>query len=111
MSNKLPMRIPLPLNRFPVQPRNTRYDIRNTASAIRAGTLNQNPKKIKKSSPFLTPYFTMIYIFSVTSVPSVANVFFVPNAQLRPFIETLFFCPCGTGVPPVKTQRIFVLNI
>ena len=35
----------------------------------------------------------MIYLLSVTSVPSVANVFFGPNAQVYPFIGTLFFCP------------------
>jgi hypothetical protein len=52
----------------------------------------QNPKKIKKFSNSLTPYSTTSYIFSVSSVTSVANVFFVPNAQLRPIVETLFFC-------------------
>jgi hypothetical protein len=37
----------------------------------------------------------MTYLFSVFSVPSVANIFFVPNAQLRPFIEGTLFCPCS----------------
>jgi hypothetical protein len=60
-------------------------------SAKRAGTLNQNPKKIKKFSSSLTLYLIMIYLLSVTSVPSVANVFFEPNAQLRPFIERRSF--------------------
>jgi len=31
-------------------------------SAKRAGIHNQNPKKIKKFSPFLTPYFTSSYL-------------------------------------------------
>jgi hypothetical protein len=36
-------------------------------SAKRAGIHNQIPKKIKKISPFLTPYFTMTYDFSSCS--------------------------------------------
>jgi hypothetical protein len=42
-------------------------------SAKRAAIHNQNPKKIKKFSPFLTLYPTTTYLFSVSSV---ANVFF-----------------------------------
>jgi hypothetical protein len=34
----------------------------------------------------------MSYLLSVTSVLSVANAFFVPNAQVRPYMETQFFC-------------------
>ena len=67
--------------------RDTSDQRRDTASAKRAGTLDQNPKKMKIFYNFLTPYFTTSYIFSVSSVTSVANVFFVPNAQVRPFIE------------------------
>ena len=33
----------------------------------------------------------MTYLFSVFSVPSVANIFFVPNAQLRPIVERRSF--------------------
>jgi len=91
-------------SRSTVQPRNTRYASRDTASTIRAGIPAQNPKILKKFLHSITPYFTTTYLFSVTSVFSVANVFFVPNAQLRPFIETQFFCARGTGFQPVKTR-------
>jgi len=61
-------------------------------SAICAGIPAQIPKKIKKFSLSLTLYLIRIYLFSASSETSVANGFFVPNAQVRPFIETQFFC-------------------
>jgi len=60
-------------------------------SAKRAGTLDQIPKKIKKFSNSLTLYPTTSYLFSAFSETSVANGFFVPNAQLRPIIERRCF--------------------
>jgi hypothetical protein len=59
--------------------------------AKRAGIHDQIPKKIKIFSPFLTPYFTTTYLFSAFSAFSAVNPFFVPNAQLRPFIEKRCF--------------------
>jgi hypothetical protein len=84
----------------------TRYEIiprlnflrRDTNSAKRAGIHNQIPKKIKKFSDSLTPFPTRSYLFSAFSETSVANAIFVPNAQVRPFIERLFSRPelaCG----------------
>jgi hypothetical protein len=70
---------------------------RATASAKRAGTLNQIPKKINFFYNFLTLYPTTTYLFSVTSETSVANVFFVPNAQFRPIVEGTLFCPPFLG--------------
>jgi hypothetical protein len=60
-------------------------------SAKRAGIHAQIPKILKKFSDSLTPYSTTTYLFSAPSVPSVANVFFVPNAQVHPFIERRSF--------------------
>jgi len=69
-------------------------------SAKRAGIHDQNLKKIKNFSPSLTPFPTRSYLFSVSSETSVANVFFVPNAQLRPIVERRCFFR-GTGFQPV----------
>jgi hypothetical protein len=68
-----------------------RLSTNDSLSAKRAGIHNQIPKKIKKFSDSLTPYPTTTYLFSVSSVTSVANVFFVPNAQLRPIVERRCF--------------------
>jgi hypothetical protein len=73
----------------------TSDESRATASTIRAGTLDQIPKKIKKFSDSLTPFPTISYHFSVSSVTSVANVFFEPNAQLRPIVERRYFSVLG----------------
>jgi len=59
--------------------------------AKRAAIHNQNPKKIKKFSHSLTLYFTTSYLFSAFSAFSAVNLFFVPNAQLRPIVERRYF--------------------
>ena len=65
---------------------------RDTTWAIRAGIKNTKSKILKNFSNSITLCLGMIYLLSVSSVFSVANVFFVPNAHLRPLIGTLFFC-------------------
>jgi len=57
-----------------------RLSTNDSLSAICAGTLNQNLKKIKIFSPFLTPYLTTTYLFSAFSAFSAVNLFFVPRA-------------------------------
>ena len=71
--------------------RHTIYDIRNTNSAKRAGTLDQIPKILKKFSDSLTLYFTISYIFSVFSETSVANVFFDQTRSFAPLWRDCFF--------------------
>jgi len=87
--------------------RDTSDQRRDTASAKRAGIHNQNPKILKKFSPSLTPFPTRSYLFSVFSETSVANVFFVPNAQVRPFIERRSF----SAPVLLWSVRSFVLDI
>ena len=50
------------------------------------GSDKENPKIVKFFPTTLTPYPITTYLFSVSSVPSVANAFFNPNAHLRPII-------------------------
>ncbi len=66
--------------------RHTIYDIRNTNSAKCAGIYDQNPKILKKSSPFLTPYFTTSYVLRYPLYAICYPLFFRPNAQVHPFI-------------------------
>jgi len=73
--------------------RDTSDEIRDTNWAIRAGILDQIPKKIKKFSPFLTLYFTTTYLIIYPLSAICYPLFFVPNAQVRPFIEGTLFPP------------------
>jgi len=57
----------------------------------RAAIYNQIPKKIKNFYNFLTLCPTTTYLFSASSAFSAVNVFFVPNAQLRPIVERRCF--------------------
>jgi hypothetical protein len=64
-----------------------RLSTNDSLSAKRAGIYDQNPKKIKKFSQFLTPYFTTSYALHYPLSAICYPLFFVPNTQLRPFIE------------------------
>ena len=76
--------------------RDTLHASRDTASAKCAAIHNQNPKKIKKFSDSLTPYFTMTYPLFLYAVRCPLYAVFRPNAQLRPFIERdTFLSPFG----------------
>jgi len=76
---------------------------RETNSAKRAGIPAQNPKKIKKNSPFLTPYFTMTYALNYPLNAVRCTLFFEPNAQFHPFIERRYFSA------PRSEYGIFIL--
>jgi hypothetical protein len=56
-----------------------------------AGTLNQNPKILKKFSDSLTPYFTTTYAFHYPLYAICYPLFFVPNAQVHPIVERRCF--------------------
>jgi len=62
-------------------------------SIICEATFLKKSQNRKKFSNPLTLYSIISYIFSVLSVPSVADIFFNPNAHLRPIMGTLFFAP------------------
>ncbi len=76
-------------------------------SAKRAGMLDQIPKKIKKFSPFLTPYFTTSYALRYPLYAICYTLFFVPNAQLHPIVERR----CFSAPVLFRSVRSFVLNI
>jgi hypothetical protein len=59
-------------------------------SIICEATFLKKSQNRKIFSNPLTPYFTITYLFSVFSVSSVANIFFNPNAHLRPIMGRLY---------------------
>ncbi len=65
----------------------SRHSIKNAAP------FRPNPKKINFFYNFLISYLTIIYLFSVPSVSSVANTFFASNTQVRVIIETVNMSP------------------
>jgi len=74
----------LPLNRFAVQPRNTRYASQYTASAKRAGIKKAKSKILKKFSDSLTPYFTMTYLFPIRYSLYAIRYFFDQTRSFAP---------------------------
>jgi len=59
--------------------------------AKRAGIQKAKSKILKKFSSFLTLYFTMTYALHYPLYAICYPLFFVPIAQLRPFIEDAVF--------------------
>jgi len=62
-------------------------------SAIRAGIQKTKSEILRFFYNFLTPYFTTTYLFSVSSVTSVANLFFDQTRSFAPLWGDCFFVP------------------